>query len=112
MAYVTVTDCSTNTTGGPIGSQVHVAAPFHCNVIQLIVINSQCCVYSAVSVFCVVTIIGVHLQQTQERVEMHKGVLNDKERIRMKAAAAKEKKNSIATYLRTSTKLLYPSVKN
>lgn len=46
----------------------------------------------AVSVFCVVTIIGVHLQQTQERVEMHKGVLNDKERIRMKAAALKEKK--------------------
>ena len=49
-------------------------------------------VMGAVSVFCVVTIIGVHLQQTQERVEMHKGVLNDKERIRMKAAAAKEKK--------------------
>ena len=37
----------------------------------------------------VVTIVGVHMQQTQERVEMHKGVLHDKERIRIKALNAK-----------------------
>ena len=49
-------------------------------------------VMAGVCVFCVVTVIGVHLQQTAERVEMHKGVLNDIERTRLKKVAVKEAK--------------------
>ena len=56
-------------------------------------------VMGVVSAFCVITVIGVHMQQTQERVEMHKGVLNDKERMRMKKAAAKEKKEAAKALL-------------
>lgn len=44
---------------------------------------------AVVSVGVVVIIVGVHMQQTAERVEMHKGVLHDKERIRIKAVNAK-----------------------
>jgi PET assembly of cytochrome c oxidase, mitochondrial len=32
----------------------------------------------------VVIIVGVHIQQTAERAEMHKGVLHDKERAKIK----------------------------
>ena len=44
---------------------------------------------AVVSAGVVVIIVGVHMQQTAERVEMHKGVLHDKERIRIKALNAK-----------------------
>lgn len=51
-------------------------------------------VLAAVSVGVVVIIVGVHMQQTAERVEMHKGVLHDKERIRVKALNAKLQKQA------------------
>eukprot|EP00596_Hydrurales_sp_CCMP1899_P007787 CAMPEP_0119040650 /NCGR_PEP_ID=MMETSP1177-20130426/10662_1 /TAXON_ID=2985 /ORGANISM="Ochromonas sp, Strain CCMP1899" /LENGTH=55 /DNA_ID=CAMNT_0007005935 /DNA_START=174 /DNA_END=341 /DNA_ORIENTATION=- len=44
----------------------------------------------------VVIIAGVHMQQTGERVEMHKGVLLDKERIRLKALRLKQQKEEAA----------------
>ena len=49
------------------------------------------------AVVCVgvgVVIAGVHMQQTAERVEMHKGVLHDKERTRVKALNLKLQKDA------------------
>lgn len=40
----------------------------------------------------IVIIAGVHMQQTGERVEMHKGVLLDKERLRLKRLHLKQQK--------------------
>lgn len=42
----------------------------------------------------VVIIVGVHIQQTAERAEMHKGVLHDKERSRIKAQNLKAQREA------------------
>jgi hypothetical protein len=44
----------------------------------------------------IIIIAGVHMQQTGERVEMHKGVLLDKERIRLKNLRLKQQKEEAA----------------
>lgn len=49
---------------------------------------------AVVSAGVVVIIVGVHMQQTAERVEMHKGVLNDKERTRLKLLSLKAQKDA------------------
>lgn len=42
----------------------------------------------------VVVIAGVHLQQTQERRQMHEGVLRDRERLQAKRSAAADARSS------------------
>jgi hypothetical protein len=58
----------------------------------------------------VVTVVGVHMQQTGEREEMHKGVLHDKERIRLKNIRLKEQRVAAAAAAVAAATTTVPAV--